>query len=188
MKSLDEGIGRVLAALRKAALESDTLVIFTSDNGGERFSYNWPFSGQKDDLREGGIRVPAIVRWPGVVPANRITEQVAITMDWTATILAATQTKPNPNCLLDGQNLLPVSKGVRTAYDRTLFWRTSYGPQDAARSGKWKYLKDATGAEYLFDLSIDQREQSDFKERHPKMLIELRNEFQKWNSQMLPRH
>ena len=86
---MDSGIGRVLAALRRARLERDTLVIFTSDNGGERYSFNWPFSFQKLYLHEGGIRVPAIVRWPGVVPAGVVTDQAAITMDWTATILAA---------------------------------------------------------------------------------------------------
>ena len=74
MQSLDRGIGRVLEALERSRLERDTLVIFTSDNGGERYSYQWPFSFQKAYLREGGIRVPAIVRWPGVVPADRTTD------------------------------------------------------------------------------------------------------------------
>jgi arylsulfatase A-like enzyme len=84
MVSMDAGIGRVLDALRRARLERNTLVIFTSDNGGERYSFNWPFSFQKMFLYEGGIRVPAIVRWPGVVPAGAVTDQAAITMDWTA--------------------------------------------------------------------------------------------------------
>ncbi len=184
MKSLDDGIGQVMSALGKAKLDRDTLVIFTSDNGGERFSYNWPFSGQKFELREGGIRVPAIVRWPGVIPAGRSTEQVAITMDWTATILAATQTKPDINYPLDGDDLLPVSKGERAAYERTLFWR--HARQDAVLSGKWKYLNDGE-REYLFDLSVDQREQADFKEQNPDMLRQLRSEFQKWQAQVLPR-
>lgn len=125
MRSLDEGIGRVMKALRAAGLDQKTLVIFTSDNGGERFSYHWPFSGQKGALLEGGIRVPAIVRWPGVVPANRETRQMAITMDWTATILAAAQTPAADGYGLDGTDLLPVIKGASPVYDRTFFWRST---------------------------------------------------------------
>ncbi|CAN5621486.1 sulfatase-like hydrolase/transferase [soil metagenome] len=187
MKSLDDGIGKVLAALTKANLDHDTLLIFTSDNGGERFSYNWPFRGQKFSLYEGGIKVPAIVRWPGVVPPGRVTEQTSITMDWTATILAAGQAKPDPGFPLDGDDLLPViggSRVSRASYDRTLFWRNSN--QDAVRRGRWKYLKDGR-QEYLFDLSIDEREQADFREQNPVMFNQLRNEFQKWQLQVLPR-
>ena len=113
MKSMDAGIGRVLKALERAKLDRDTLVIFTSDNGGERYSYNWPFSFQKMYLFEGGTRVPAIVRWTGKIPAGQVTEQAAITMDWTATILAVTGTAPDPSYPLEGENLLPVCTGER---------------------------------------------------------------------------
>jgi arylsulfatase A-like enzyme len=183
MKSLDDGIGRVMRTLGDAKLDRNTLVIFTSDNGGERFSYNWPFTGEKFDLHEGGIRVPAIVRWPGIVRANRVTDQVAVTMDWTTTILAGTQTKADPNYPLDGDNLLPIIRGTRSVYDRALFWRTR--KQDAARGGKWKYLREGKD-EYLFDLSVDEREQADFKGENPETLQWLRAEFQKWQSQVLP--
>src|ERR1044072_8067367 len=110
MRSLDDGVGRVMKALKAAGLDTNPLVIFTSDNGGERFSYEWPFSGAKGDLLEGGIRVPAIVRWPGVVPAKRVTQQMAITMDWTATILAAGKTSAAVDYPLDGTDLLPAIK------------------------------------------------------------------------------
>src|SRR6185295_6177557 len=102
MKSLDDGVGRVMQSIKAAGLDRKTLVIFTSDNGGERFSYHWPFSGEKGDLLEGGIRVPAIVRWPGAIPSNRLTSQMAISMDWTATILAATGTPAADGYPLDG--------------------------------------------------------------------------------------
>lgn len=194
MKSLDDGIGEVLRALVQAGLERNTIVIFTSDNGGERFSYNWPFVEQKGSLWEGGIRVPSIVRWPGVVPAGRVTEQTSITMDWTATILAACQTKPDPNYPLDGVDLMaairsappltPDTQHPGSSSDRTFFWRHSN--QDAVRSGRWKYLNDGT-REYLFDLSTDQREQADFREQNPDTFKQLRNEFQKWESHVLPR-
>jgi arylsulfatase A-like enzyme len=184
MKSLDDGVGRVLQAIRGAGLERKTLVIFTSDNGGERFSYQWPFSGEKGDLLEGGIRVPAIVRWPGVVPANRVTQQMAITMDWTATMLAAAKTEIAAGHTLDGIDLLSILKGSRRVFDRTFFWRIY--AQDAVRQGKWKMFRNGE-VRRLFDLSVDQHEQADFSRTKPEVLQQLRNEFDKWNAQMLPR-
>ena len=124
MKSMDAGIGRVLKALERAKLDRDTLVIFTSDNGGERYSYNWPFSFQKMYLYEGGTRVPAIVRWPGVIPAGRVTDQAAITMDWTATILGVDRHRCRS---VVSSRWREPDAGVHAAsarpYDRTLFWR-----------------------------------------------------------------
>ena len=230
MKSLDDGIGEVLKALAQAGLERNTLVIFTSDNGGERFSYNWPFMGQKNSLWEGGIRVPAILRWPVVIaagdttnrphtksepgavatgsafisnnpqgvtpsvsganalpPGGRIVYQPAITMDWTATILAAAHTRPDPNYPLDGIDLLPIIRGSQhstPASDRTFFWRNAN--QDAALKGPWKYLNDGS-REYLFNLSIDQREQANFREQNPAMFNQLRSEFKSWEATVLPR-
>jgi len=184
MRSLDDGVGRVMKALKGAGLDTNTLVIFTSDNGGERFSYEWPFSGQKGALLEGGIRVPAIVRWPGVTPANRVTQQMAITMDWTATILGAAETNAAVGYPLDGNDLLPVIKGTRAVRDRTFFWRLS--TQDAVREGKWKYFRKGP-LRNLFDLSIDEREQADFSKKNPDIMQRLSSDFDKWNEQMLPR-
>ncbi|HEX8146630.1 MAG TPA: sulfatase-like hydrolase/transferase [Pyrinomonadaceae bacterium] len=183
MQSLDEGVGRVLRALEGAGLARRTLVVFTSDNGGERFSYHWPFTGQKFSLYEGGIRVPALVRWPGVVPAGRTTEQVAVTMDWTATILAAAGAHAHPDYPLDGVDLLPVLRGERAPFERTLFWRNDV--QGAARSGRWKYLKDGGRGERLFDLRTDEREQADSRDSHGEIFERLKAEYQKWEAQML---
>jgi arylsulfatase A-like enzyme len=184
MKSMDAGIGRVLKALDRAKLERDTLVIFTSDNGGERYSYNWPFSFQKLFLYEGGTRVPALVRWPGVIPAGRVTEQAAITMDWTATILAVTGSTADPGYPLDGENLMPVCSGERAAYDRTLYWRTV--ERAAARVGNWKYLADKDG-EYLFDVSVDPGEKDDRRRKQADKFEEVRQLYLAWNARMLPR-
>ena len=184
MKSLDDGVGEVLRTLDRAGLSRNTLVIFTSDNGGERFSYNWPFRGQKFSLWEGGIRVPAIVRWPGVVLVNVVTRQAAITMDWTATMLAVGKAKPDPAYPLDGNNLLPVIRGTQPVYERTFFWRTS--EMSAALKGPWKYVHDGVN-EYLFNLSIDEHEQGNFREQNPSMFTQLRDEFKKWDSTVLPR-
>lgn len=190
VKRLDDGIGRVLKALKDTGLADNTIVIFASDNGGEKFSYFGPFRGKKGDLLEGGIRVPTIVRWPGVIPPNQVSKQVIITMDLTATILAATRTNPAQNYPLDGQNLLPVLKGEKPVYPRTLFWRFEGYPggrnlQKAARSGEWKYLLRG-GNEYLYNLSTDKGEQNDLKEQYPTIFQQLRTKFEKWESQVLP--
>lgn len=184
MKSLDDGVGRLMQAIRTAGIDNQTLVIFTSDNGGERFSYLWPFSGKKGDLLEGGIRVPAVVRWPGVVPANRVTQQMAITMDWTATILAAAKADAPAGHELDGIDLLPVLRGSSRVFDRIFFWRIY--SQDAVREGNWKFFRDGEVSS-LFDLSVDQREQADFSQKHPEVLQRLMKAFDTWNDQMLPR-
>ena len=180
MKSLDTGIGRVLDALRSNGLERNTLVIFTSDNGGERFSYNWPFRGRKGDLYEGGVRVPAIARWPGVTSVG-VSEQPVITMDWTATMIAAAGGKPDAAYPLDGEDLSEVLRGKRAVFDRTFFWRTS--DQGAIRQGKWKYIREDKN-EFLYDLSIDESEQADFKEANNPILERMRDDFDKWSAQM----
>jgi arylsulfatase A-like enzyme len=184
MKSMDTGIGRVLQALRDRNLERNTLVVFTSDNGGERYSRNWPFAFQKMFLWEGGIRVPAIVRWPGIVPPHRTTSQAAITMDWTATILALTGARPNASYPLDGTGLMSVCTGEQAPFDRTLFWRNAN--YDAARMGNWKYLKE-NGEEHLFDLGKDPGERFDLKAKEPAVFAKIQAAYQEWNSKMLPR-
>lgn len=183
MTSMDAGIGRVLQALERARLDRDTLVIFTSDNGGERYSFNWPFSFQKGYLYEGGTRVPAIVRWPGVIPAGRVTDQAAITMDWTATILGITGTSADPAFPLDGENLMPVCTGQRPPYERALFWRIT--GVDAARVGSWKYLKDQ-GGEHLFELINDPGEKVDLRTGHADRFEAIRRQYLAWVAQMLP--
>ena len=182
MKSLDAGVGRVLDSLKAAGHERNTLVIFTSDNGGERFSYHWPFTGQKMDLHEGGIRVPAIVRWPGVTPVGKVSDQPVITMDWTATMIAAAGAKPSSEYPLDGEDISDVLRGKRPLFDRSFFWRTKR--QGAMRSGTWKYIREGTN-ESLHDLSVDEREQANFAEAHQEKLAALRRQFNNWESQMV---
>jgi arylsulfatase A-like enzyme len=184
MRSLDEGVGRVMRALSAARLERDTLVVFTSDNGGERFSFNWPFRGEKFQLYEGGIRVPAIARWPGAIPAGRTSDQASITMDWTATFIAAAGARPDPSYPLDGLDLLPTLRGARPAFERTLFWR--HRNDGAARRGRWKYLRDDAD-EYLFDLMTDEREQADFRQSHATVFEQLKSAYAEWDGRLLPR-
>jgi arylsulfatase A-like enzyme len=183
--ALDGAIGRVLAALEQRGLANNTIVVFTSDNGGERFSRTWPFSGQKTELLEGGIRVPAIVRWPAQVKPGQTSEQVAISMDWLPTLLAAAGSAPDPAYLPDGENLLPVILGASAAHPRTLFWRYKANTQRAVRSGNWKYLKISDN-EFLFDIATDQRERANLAHRHPHVFIQLKQKWEAWNATMLP--
>ena len=105
IQELDLQVGRVLETLETAGIAENTIVIFTSDNGGERFSDTWPFTGKKTELLEGGLRIPAIVRWPGHIARGSTTDQVAISMDWLPTLLAMAGTKPDPAYPPDGMNL-----------------------------------------------------------------------------------
>jgi arylsulfatase A-like enzyme len=104
---------------------------------------------------EGGIRVPAIIRWPGRIPAGSVSGQVRITMDLTASILAATGTPVPPEAGLEGIDLLPVLEGRAAEIERTLFWRVGgAAPQQAVRSGDWKLVLDG-GRAMLFNLRAD---------------------------------
>ena len=182
---MDSGIGRVLAALEQTSAAQDTLVIFTSDNGGERYSNMWPLVGRKRDLLEGGLRVPLIVCWPGCIDGARVSEQVAITMDLTATCLAAGGAAMPAATPLDGMDLLPHLVDDADAVERTLYWRMRDPELRAIRHGRWKYLR-MDGREYLFDLDYDCRERTDFAEKFPDVLQDLRTRWERWDATMLP--
>jgi arylsulfatase A-like enzyme len=185
VKSLDQGIGHVLKALDASGLRENTLVIFTSDNGGEQYSDMGPFTGHKMALWEGGIRVPAMMRWPGIIQAGSETDQVVVSMDWTATMLAAAEAEPVPNYPLDGMNLLPISSGEAPTQPRTLWWRTfQRTDHHALREGDWKFLKDGE-AEYLFNLADDPGEQHDVKEVQSDLFQQLKRKFAAVASEML---
>lgn len=185
MEILDEGIGRVMDTVLATSGGRETLVVFTSDNGGERYSKNWPFVGRKWDLLEGGLRVPQIAWWPGRIQAGHITNQVAATMDLSATCLKAAGVAGDAAHPLDGHNLLPVLAGKAPEYERPLFWRMANRSQRAMRRGRWKYLKVAE-KEFLYDLDYDARERTDFAAKYPELLQELRTEWERWNDDMLP--
>jgi arylsulfatase A-like enzyme len=160
-------------------------VVFTSDNGGERFSDNWPLIGKKMDLLEGGIRVPYLVRWPARVPAGKTTAQLAMTMDWVPSFLEAAGVAPHADYPLDGVSLLAVLPSPEKLIDRELFWRMKFREQGAMRSGRWKYLS-IEGDEFLFDLSKDARERANLAKREPEKFRELRRRYQAWHDSMPP--
>ena len=186
IRQMDEGIGRVLSALKEYKLDSNTIVVFTSDNGGERYSDTWPLVGKKMDLLEGGIRVPYIVRWPAKVKRGGVTAQQAVTMDWVATFLDAAGVSPDRSYPLDGISLLKTLKNPKKLVKRDLFWKMLFRNQKAMRSGAWKYLS-VEGDEFLFDLSRDERERANHGKRDPDRLAEMRAKYQAWDD-ALPKH
>ncbi len=180
---MDEGIGWVMDALRTHGLADNTLVIFTSDNGGERFSDSWPLVGGKMDLTEGGIRVPWIAHWPALIAPGGVSEQQCLTMDWSATALAAAGVPADPAYPLDGVSLLAVLRDARHSFPRPMFWRMKHRGQRALRDGAWKYLQ-VDGHEYLFDISADERERANHAQREPARLAAMRDAWLAWNASM----
>ena len=182
LERADAGVGGILAALDRHALSRDTLVIFTNDNGGEWLSRNAPLSRGKATLWEGGIRVPLILRWPAALPAGTTSEQVAITMDLTASILAATGSAIPPGHRLDGIDILPMLRGDSSLIDRQLFWRRAepnLRQQRTVRAGQWKLLVDG-GQFLLFDLLADPGERQDLAGRRPDLVVKLKALLEAW--------
>ncbi len=182
---MDEGIGQIMEALRRTGQLGNTLVVFTSDNGGERFSDNWPLVGGKMDLTEGGIRVPWIAHWPAVIRPGGTSAQLCMTMDWSATMLAAAGVAAHPDYPLDGVSLLPVLRDAGHAFDRPLHWRMNHRDQRALRVGDWKYLM-VDGNEYLFNIPQDERERANRAKAEPARLDAMRADWQAWNASMPP--
>ena len=124
VREMDRGVGRILRALDAAEVAKNTLVIFTNDNGGERFSDNRPYFHGKYTVWEGGIRVPCLIRWPGKLPRGAVSDQQMMTMDLTATILGVAGVPGDAIQDLDGKDLMPVLMGRKR-------------PLDAPSSGEW---------------------------------------------------
>jgi arylsulfatase A-like enzyme len=199
MTALDEAVGVVLAKLRSAGLEEDTLVFFVSDNGGPigkmapNGSRNTPLRGSKGDTWEGGIRVPFLVQWKGKLPAGRTYDQPVIQLDIGPTALAAAGVAVRPEWKLDGVNLLPHLEGKNTAAPHgALYWR--FGEQMAVRMGEWKLVKPDLAADkafgniakqpMLFNLAEDIGEQKDLAGTRPEKVKELGEAWQKWNAEL----
>jgi arylsulfatase A-like enzyme len=182
---MDEGIGQLMQALQQHNLINNTLVVFTSDNGGERFSDNWPLVGGKMDLTEGGIRVPWIAHWPACIAAGGISEQHCMTMDWSATLLDAAGVPADARYPLDGVSLLPVLREAGHQFPRPLHWRMNHRSQRALRDGDWKYLQ-VDGNEYLFNIPADERERANLAQREPERLLAMRAAWQAWEASVPP--
>ena len=180
VEDMDDGIGRILDALAARGLAGNTLVVFTSDNGGEWLSRNAPFFHRKDTVWEGGIRVPAIFRWPSALPAGRTLSQVGVTMDLSATFVALAGGDA-AGAGFEGIDLLPILRGTAPAVERTLFWRVGPAPAQAraVRSGDWKLVVEGP-KQLLFDVARDPGERDDLTARHPDRVRRLKGMLDAW--------
>jgi arylsulfatase A-like enzyme len=185
IEAMDAQIGRVLKALDDNRLTNNTIVIFTSDNGGERFALTWPFTGRKTELLEGGLRIPSIISWPGRIPQGKTSDQVSISMDWMPTLLAAAGTSPDPALPPDGMNLLPHLTANAAPVPRTLYWRYKANAQRAIRDGDMKFLKILDNT-FLFNVAEDPMERANLKDRQKDVYDRLVAKWLDWNATMLP--
>lgn len=195
VEAMDQAVGRVLAKLDELGLADDTLVIFTSDNGGLSTSEGWPtsnqpFRGGKGWLYEGGIREPFLARWPAVIPAGSVVADPVSSPDLFATLLDVAGSRPEPGRILDGLSLMPVFKGGRLA-ERALFWHyPHYGNQGGApgaaiRRGDWKLIEwQEDDRVELFDLTSDPGEQRDRAATEPAVVERLRRELKAWQAEV----
>ncbi|MET4641016.1 arylsulfatase A-like enzyme [Streptomyces atratus] len=184
VEDLDRSVGEVLKALERSGQAEDTLVFFASDNGGERFSYQWPLSGNKSSLQEGGIRVPAVLRWPARIDPRQVSGLPVFSPDWTATLLELGGARPDPAYPLDGISLAGYLLRGEEPKERDLFWRVR--GERALRRGDWKYYRGKGGTDQLFQLAHDQREQADRAQAEPKLLAELRASWERTDAGLLP--
>lgn len=182
---MDEGIGWVVEALRETGQLDNTLIVFTSDNGGERFSDNWPLVGGKMDLTEGGIRVPWIAHWPAAIAPGGVTQQHCLTMDWSATMVELAGATPDAQYPLDGVSLAGVLRQPSNTFERLLHWRMNHRGQRAMRLGDYKYLR-VDGNDYLFNIPADERERANLGKHQPERLAAMRAAWEAWNASMPP--
>jgi len=198
--AVDDGVGRILASLKEYGIDNDTLVVFTSDNGAPLNltkndtlpvnvstadwdgSLNDPWVGEKGMLAEGGIRVPFLLRWKGVLPAGKVFAQPVSSLDIAATANAAAGLPPDAK--LDGVDLVPYLDGRKTSPPHeALFWR--FWNQSAVREGRWKYLRGGN-AEFLFDLESDAHETKNLLADHSEVAEQLRSKLAAWTQELTP--
>ena len=192
LERVDRGVGEILAELDRQGIAENTLVVFSADNGGERWSSNGPLFHHKATLWEGGIRVPCLMRWPAKLPRGRVTAQMGITMDLHATFLAAAGIGAPRDKPLDGMDLVPLitAPAGSASRERTFFWRMdrSNRKQRAIREGKWKYLNDGNTMDLLYDLESDIGERTNLGYRHPEVLGRLKKNLAAWEAEMDASH
>lgn len=197
MTHMDDGIGRLLSTLREENLENDTLVMFASDNGGQKqwtptYEYdgkfkpndqlgdNQPLRGWKGELYEGGIRVPMVLRWPAELQPHKVMEVIGV-QDIYPTVAQLASAKISDDIKVEGINVWSALKGGSITQERVLYWRT--GRQLALRKGEWKLIHHGRtleeGNDELFNIVSDPYETQDLAKENAAKVTELRNELAK---------
>lgn len=189
VSALDENVGRLLTVLDETGLARDTLVVFTSDNGGSRDVHggrNGPLRGGKNQLTEGGIRVPLIVRWPGRVPAGTVRDDLTASFDWFPTLLELAGVETDA-IDVDGRSLVRVLEGSAPAFDGPIFWQDVHRDQHrfAVRYRHWKLLSEKCRTS-LFDLRRDPGEDTDLSAHEPEIVAEMTAAHRRWRLDTAP--
>ncbi len=188
IEATDRGVGRVIAQLDKMGIAEDTLVIFTSDNGGwTGATDNRPLRSGKGHLHEGGVRVPLIIRWPGVSKGHQVNDTPVVSMDLTATILDATGVALKAGAALDGESLRTVLEGKPTKRD-ALFWHYPHWsfhkenrPGSSVRMGDHKLIRFYDdGSLELYDLAKDPSETKNLATEKPELAKRMNTRLQEW--------
>jgi arylsulfatase A-like enzyme len=191
IKSLDDGVGRLLATLDRLGIANDTIVVFTSDNGANAFlgvPSNSPFKGSKFTYTEGGLRVPCALRYPrGVAAGQRVAHPISLT-DFFATFAAAASAPLMPSRVYDSVNLFDFVRNASASSPqrsdpphRSLAWR--FGWRRAIRSGEWKLCQDTRhGTATLYNLTADPAESVDLSSVHPTIVASLSHDLDSWEA------
>jgi arylsulfatase A-like enzyme len=175
---MDEAIGQIMGVLRECGVAENTIVIFFSDNGGSGgVADNGPLRGGKGSMFEGGIRVPCIVRWPGVIAGGTICDEFLTALEIFPTICRATSVEPAQGVVLDGFDMTAVVAGEQKSPRKEMFWQRR--GDKAVRVGDLKWVESARGSG-LFDLSTDIGEQHDLSKEKPDLLRTVKSRFAEW--------
>jgi arylsulfatase A-like enzyme len=179
--AMDHGIGELLNLLDEIGQADNTIVIYFSDNGGGGPADNAPLRGRKGQTYEGGVRVPCIVRWPGVVPADSVCDEFLTSMEFFPTLANAAGAPLPEGVVLDGFDARDILAGMKPSPRNEMFWvrRNLRG----ARVGNWKWV-DMDGKGGLFDLSNDIGEEHDLSEEKPEVLRHVLSRFENWKAEM----
>jgi arylsulfatase A-like enzyme len=208
ISTMDDGVGQIMALLKKYNIEENTLIFFTSDNGaptkmtkpddslipdpdspnqynvgGWDGSLNDPHLGEKGMLTEGGIRVPFIVSWKGTLPAGKVYDEPVSALDIAPTALAVAGLPEED--ILDGDNIIPILTGKKErSSDHALFWR--FWKQSAVRQGDWKLIHLGDGKDFLFNLKQPESPELDLSGKYPEKVEELKAILEKWTEEIRP--